>query len=360
MKMNKNKTYFLALNRIKNVGPRTVMKLLQRFPELEELFTLKTHELEQIGLKSSISSEISTFDFNLIDEDFIWEENANHKVLTIEDEEYPYLLKQIYDPPFVLYSAGKTDFLNNASLAIVGSRNPTSVGGENAYRFSRELAKIPLVIISGLALGVDKYAHKGAIDAGGKTIAVLGSGIDCIYPHRHLKLAEEIEEKGLLLSEFPLKTKPHALHFPRRNRIISGLSLATLVIEAAIKSGSLITARFALEQNRDVLAIPGSIHNPQSRGCNKLIRDGAKLVTSIDDVLNELSLEFQNNCKESATSLAKDVENLVKFIGFEVTSIDKIIERSSLSIEQVMSELAILELEGAITKVAGGYERCVK
>lgn len=357
--MNNNKKYLLALNRIKNVGPRTVFKLLAKFENLEELFKLNAKGLEQIGLKKSVVSEIINFNFNEIDKDFLWEQTTNHKIITIDDEDYPYLLKQIYDPPFVLYLAGESGFLSDKGVAIVGSRNPSAIGMENCYRFAKELAKRDLVIVSGLALGIDKFAHKGAIDVSGKTIAVLGSGIDCIYPVANLDLANTIMEKGLLISEFPLSTRPHALHFPRRNRIISGLSLATLVIEAAVKSGSLITARFAIEQNRDVLAIPGSIHNPQSRGCHQLIRDGAKLVTSIDDVLDELSLEFQKNSKENFASLANDVENLVKFIGFEITTVDKIIERSGLTIEQVMSELALLEIEGVVTKVASGYIRCI-
>jgi DNA processing protein len=214
-------------------------------------------------------------------------------------------------------------------------------------------------IVSGLALGVDAQAHLGCLAAQGQTIAVLGTGIDCIYPRRHLKLAEQIRENGLVISEFPLKSPPIAGHFPRRNRIISGLSLSTLVIEAAIKSGSLITARMAIEQNRDVLAIPGSIHNPLARGCHYLLQQGAKLVTSINDVLNELRLDtppFPTD--KSIFSLASESENLVKFIGFETTSIDKMIVRSGFSIEEITNELAELELQGTITAVPGGYIRC--
>jgi len=210
-----------------------------------------------------------------------------------------------------------------------------------------------------LALGIDAQAHIGCLEAGGQTIAVLGTGIDCIYPRRHLKLAEQIPQNGLLLSEFPLNSPPIAGHFPRRNRIISGLSLCTLVIEAAIKSGSLITAKMALEQNRDVLAIPGSIHNPLARGCHYLLQQGAKLVTSAKDVLDELRIEHHQITNDKPLfSLASGNENLVKFIGFEMTSVDQIIIRSGFSVEQVTGELAELELLGTIMSVPGGYMRC--
>ncbi|MFI4963292.1 MAG: DNA-processing protein DprA, partial [Legionellales bacterium] len=216
-----------------------------------------------------------------------------------------------------------------------------------------------ITIVSGLALGIDAQAHIGCLEAKGRTVGVMGTGIDCIYPRRHVQLAEQIREKGLLISEFPLKSPPIAGHFPRRNRIISGLSLCTLVIEAAIKSGSLITARMALEQNRDVLAIPGSIHNPLARGCHYLLQQGAKLVTSVADVLDELRIEHQTLPAEKAViSLASGNKNLVQFIGFETTSIDQVIERSGYAVELVLGGLAELELHGAVVCVPGGYIRC--
>lgn len=355
-----NIRYHLALNRMNKIGPRTVKKLQKRWPDLHEMFQLSAQQLENAGLPPLLAKTIKDFDLNLVDADLNWVEADNHHhLLTWDSINYPVLLKEIADPPVVLYAKGQLSSLDQPKLAIVGSRNPSVTGSENAKYFSKELATHHITIISGLALGIDAQAHIGCLEAGGQTIAVLGTGIDCIYPHRHLKLAEQITQNGLLLSEFPLKSPPIAGHFPRRNRIISGLSLCTLVIEAAIKSGSLITARMALEQNRDVLAIPGSIHNPLARGCHLLLQQGAKLVTSVNDVLDELRMEHhQISTDKPIFSLASGNENLVKFIGFEMTSVDQIIVRSGYSVEQVIGELAELELLGAIMSVPGGYLRC--
>ena len=354
-----NIRYYLALNRMNKVGPRTVMKLQKRWPDLQEMFQLSTQQLESAGLPSLLAQTITGFDLNLVDADLEWLESANNHLLTWDSKEYPALLKEIADPPFVLYAKGQLSTLEQPKLAIVGSRNPSITGSENAKHFAHELAAHNITITSGLALGIDAQAHIGCLEAGGQTIAVLGTGIDCIYPRRHLKLAEQISQNGLLISEFPLKSPPIAGHFPRRNRIISGLSLCTLVIEAAIKSGSLITARLALEQNRDVLAIPGSIHNPLARGCHYLLQQGAKLVTSVNDVLDELRIEHhQVTTDKKLFSLASEKGNLVQFIGFETTSVDQIIIRSGCSVEQVTGELAELELLGTIKSVPGGYMRC--
>ncbi|HRD69035.1 MAG TPA: DNA-processing protein DprA [Legionella sp.] len=355
-----NMRYFLALNRMSQVGPRTVAKLLQKWPDLSNLFKLSTNEMLKAKLPLSLSQTISGFDLKTVDADLKWSETSdNNHLITWDSPLYPALLKEINDPPVVLYAKGQLSALNQPQLAIVGSRNPSVIGSENAYHFSKELARNGITIISGLALGIDAEAHKGCLAADGQTIAVLGTGIDCIYPRRHIQLAGHITQNGLLISEFPLKSPPIAGHFPRRNRIISGLSLCTLVIEAAIKSGSLITARMALDQNRDVLAIPGSIHNPLARGCHYLLQQGAKLVTSVNDVLDELIMDRQQQTIDKPIfSLASGNENLVKFIGFETTSIDQIILRSGLSVEQVTGELAELELQGAVISVSGGYIRC--
>ncbi|MCL9684791.1 DNA-processing protein DprA [Legionella maioricensis] len=355
-----NLRYYLALNRMKQIGPRTVSKLEKRWPDLHEMFQLSAHELESAGLPPLLAQTIAGFDLKQVDADFHWQEaGENHHLLTWNCKNYPALLKEIADPPVVLYAKGKLSCLDSPKLAIVGSRNPSVTGSENAKQFAKELAHYPLTIVSGLALGIDAQAHIGCLEALGQTIAVLGTGIDCIYPRRHIKLAEQITHNGLLISEFPLKSPPIAGHFPRRNRIISGLSLCILVIEAAIKSGSLITARMALEQNRDVLAIPGSIHNPLARGCHHLLQQGAKLVTSVNDVLDELRIEHhQLTAEKPIFSLASGNENLVKFIGFEMTSVDQIIMRSGCSVEQVTGELAKLELLGTIRSVPGGYMRC--
>lgn len=354
-----NLRFFLALNRIKGAGPRTVAKWLRRWPDLEELFQQSAAQLEKEGLPSGLAQAIAAFDFRLVEGDLAWLEQEEHHILTCDDPQYPSLLKEIHDPPLVLYAAGQISSLQGPALAMVGSRNPSVVGSENAEYFAKELASRGVTIVSGLALGIDAQSHRGCLAAQGATIAVMGTGIDHVYPLRHRSLAQEIKKKGLLLSEFPLKSPPVAGHFPRRNRIISGLALATLVVEAAIKSGSLITARFALEQNRDVLAIPGSIHNPKARGCHYLLKQGARLVTSIEDVVEELNLEqqiFQQ--KINALKLANSNEKLVKCIGFELTTLDQVMARSGLEFEQVACGLADLELEGIVKAVPGGYMRC--
>ena len=355
-----NLTYLLALNRMNKIGPRTVAKLLKRWPDLHQMFQLSLAELEAAGLPPLLAQTISDFDLNWVKADLDWLNAAdNHHLLTWDSPDYPSLLKEIADPPVILYAKGQLSTFAQPRLAVVGSRNPSIIGSENAKNFSKELSNHGITIVSGLALGIDAQAHLGCLEAKGRTIAVLGTGIDCIYPRRHLKLAEQITHNGLLISEFPLKSPPIAGHFLRRNRIISGLSLCTLVIEAAIKSGSLITARMALEQNRDVLAIPGSIHNPLARGCHYLLQQGAKLVASVTDVLEELRVEpYQLSTDKPIFSLASRNENLVKFIGFEMTSIDQIIVRSGYTVEHVTKEVAELELQGTVKSIPGGYIRC--
>ena len=355
-----NLSYYLALNRMERIGPRTVAKLQNRWPDLQQMFQLSATELEQAGLSPALAQIITGFDLNLVDTDLDWLESSDeHHILTWDSQEYPDLLKEINDPPIVLYAKGQLSCLQKTTLAVVGSRNPTVTGIENARNFAKALASHGITIVSGMALGIDAQAHMGCLEAGGQTIAVFGTGIDCIYPNQHLKLSQQITQNGLLISEFPLKSPPIAGHFPRRNRIISGLSLCTLVVESAIKSGSLITARMALEQNRDVLAIPGSIHNPLARGCHYLLQQGAKLVTSVADVLEELRIESdQQPTEKTILPLASRNKNLVKFIGFEMTTVDQIILRSGCTVEQVMSELAELELNGAVVSVPGGYMRC--
>lgn len=355
----KNKQYLLALNRINQIGPRTTAKLLARWPDLEELFQLSAQQLQSAGLPAAMANSIAAFNLAEVEKDWRWQEQEGHFLLTWADADYPFLLKEIHDPPPVLYARGHLSGLRQPTVAMVGTRKPSVTGSETAWRFAFELAAHQVTIVSGLALGIDAQAHSGCLQAGGKTIAVMGTGIDCIYPRRHQRMAENICQNGLLLSEFPLQTAPIAGHFPRRNRIISGLSLAILVVEAAVRSGSLITARLALEQNRDVLAIPGSIHNPQARGCHYLLQQGARLVTSSEDVLNELQLDVIKMAGDDPMpALACENKKLVKCIGFETTTVDQIIERSGLSVGKVACDLAELELQGIVKAVPGGYMRC--
>ncbi|MBA2657623.1 MAG: DNA-protecting protein DprA [Tatlockia sp.] len=355
-----NNYYLLALNRISQIGPRTILKLLKRWPELEEMFALNSEQLQHLGLPAQMAHSIANFDLCDVEADLRWQEQKNHHILTWANPTYPKLLKEIYDPPAVLYLKGSLAGLQQNALAIVGSRKPSITGAETSKRFAYELSTNQITIISGLALGIDSQAHQGCLDAKGATIAVMGTGIDCIYPRQNRELAEKICQKGLLITEFPLKTSARAGHFPRRNRIISGLSLATLVVEAAIRSGSLITARSALDQNRDVFAIPSSIHNPQARGCHHLLQQGAKLVTSSQDIMDELGIVSHCSVETNKLgALARDDKNLVKCIGFETTTVDQIIFRSGLDVQEVACGIATLEIKGAIKAVPGGYMRCL-
>ena len=292
-----------------------------------------------------------------------WLQQENHHLLRLGHDAYPELLAGIAGAPAQLYVAGNPELLHLPALAIVGSRNPTSGGARNAFEFARHLAATGFCIVSGLAQGIDAAAHRGALAAGAPTIAFLGHGIDRVYPACNRELAHEIAYHGALVSEFPLGTAPNRALFPQRNRLISGISLGTLVVEAARRSGSLITARLAAEQGREVFAIPGSIHNPLTRGCHQLIRQGAKLVEGADDIIAELAplvshlLEAMNAPEAHAEATVEGDTEYVKLLdalGHDPVNIDELVERSGLTIDQVSSMLLILELEGKIEKLSGG------
>ena len=292
-----------------------------------------------------------------------WVQQENHHRIRLGDEAYPELLAGIPGPPERLYVVGDPEILHLPALAIVGSRNPTSGGAQNAFEFARHLGRTGFCIVSGLAQGIDAAAHRGALAAKAPTVAFLGHGIDRVYPAVNHDLAREIARHGALVSEFPLGTAPNRALFPQRNRLISGLSLGTLVVEAARRSGSLITARLASEQGREVFAIPGSIHNPLTRGCHQLIRQGAKLVEAADDIVAELAPLIGHMLQTIDTALSPDeagVEvdeeyvKLLEALGHDPVSADEIVERSGLTIDQVSSMLLILELEGKIEKLSGG------
>jgi DNA processing protein len=295
--------------------------------------------------------------------DETWLEAPNHHIIAAESDDFPELLRQIPGPPTHLYVVGNKDALHLPALAIVGSRNPTSGGVQNAFSFSKHLASSGFCIVSGLAQGIDTAAHEGALAAGATTVAFLGHGIDRVYPAVNRDLARRISVSGALCSEYPLGSPPRREHFPQRNRLISGLSLGTLVVEAARRSGSLITARTASEQGREVFAIPGSIHNPLSRGCHRLIKQGAKLVESADDIVSELGPLtghlLQNadiSTKPAGVSSDTDVEyvELLSALGYDPQSADQIAQQSGLTIDRVSSMLLILELEGKIQVQPGG------
>lgn len=282
-------------------------------------------------------------------------EGADRHVLTLGDADYPADLLQTQDPPLLLYVLGQLGALQHPQrLAVVGSRNPTPQGALNARQFAQALGEAGVCIVSGLALGVDGAAHEGALDAGAPTVAVVGTGLDRVYPRRHLDLAHRIVTRGALVSEYPLGTPPLAPNFPRRNRIIAGLSQGTLVVEAALQSGSLITARLAAEQGREVFAIPGSIHSPQARGCHALIRQGAKLVESAQDILEELRVPDPFAPSRAPASEVLPEDSLLAVMGFDPVSLDALQARCGLDTATLQARLLELELDGHLGRLPGG------
>ncbi len=289
-----------------------------------------------------------------------WLDAEGHHLITWQDQDYPDQLRETAAPPVLLYGKGRRELLGQNCLAIVGSRNATPQGEANAEAFAQILSEAGITIVSGLALGIDAAAHRGGLRGAGSTIAVVGTGLDRVYPARNKELARAIAENGLLLSEFPLGTISAAGHFPRRNRIISGLSHAVLVVEAALNSGSLITARLALEQGREVLAIPGSIHSPLSKGCHALIKQGAKLVESARDIAEELSWPAVAAAGAATSGKTIATDPLLQHLGFDPASLDQLAERSGLTVEALSAKLLTLELEGRVTQLPGGrYQRLV-
>jgi DNA processing protein len=287
--------------------------------------------------------------------DWLQAEPQTRRVLTLADPDYPGTLLQTEDPPLLLYASGQAVREWPRSIAVVGSRNPTAQGAINARQFGRAFAQAGYTVVSGLALGVDAAAHEGALEgaAAGQlaTIAVVGTGLDIVYPKQHAQLAHEIAQRGLLLSEYPLRMGPLAANFPRRNRIIAGLGLGTLVVEAALQSGSLITARMAAEQGKDVFAIPGSIHSPQARGCHALLKQGAKLVETASDVLEELA---PGTTARDVPEAAVDDQPLLRTMGFDPVSIDALVARTGTSASELQAALLELELQGHVARLAGG------
>lgn len=284
-------------------------------------------------------------------------QGGERHALTLADPRYPTSLLDTADPPLLLFVHGRLDALSHAQrLAIVGSRNPTPQGAQNAQAFAQSLAAAGLTIVSGLALGIDGAAHEGALRAGGFTLAVVGTGLDRVYPSRHRDLAHRIVAQGALISEYPLGTPPLAHHFPQRNRVIAGLSMGTLVVEAALQSGSLITARLASEQGREVFAIPGSIHAPQSRGCHALIRQGAKLVESAQDVLEELRLAdpAPRVVEAPPEPCGAADDDLLSALGHDPVGLDDLLARTGLPTSALQARLLELELQGLVARLPGG------
>lgn len=394
----------LLLNRLPGIGSSTWSALMTQFTSVRQLLATDPenlpigdsakrllHAYQNYGENSDIAKTISA--------ELSWCEAQGVTLLSLCDESYPELLRQIHRPPPILYVLGDGTQLHRPQIAVVGSRKPSPGGLENAHAFSQFLASSGFTVTSGLALGVDGAAHKGALKAGGNTVAVLGCGIDCIYPYRHRALSEEILQKGgAIISEFPVGTAPGPDLFPQRNRIISGLSLGVLVVEGALRSGSLITAREGMQQGREVFVIPGSIHNPQSKGCHKLIKEGATLVESGQDMVDELqglmalksaelarlpqlSLFADDNpdtrpeqvrefgSKSVPKQIQKELpmgplepltgveQNVLSLLGFDPVTMDTLLHRTQLSASELGVHLMSLELKACLKQTPYGYER---
>ena len=372
---------WLRLSLTHGVGNETMRRLMAAFGLPEAVFTQSSSTLRQVVSAAqalALQQEPEAW-HTLLDDTWEWlqtpaDPKVQRAIVTLGDKDYPSALLEMPDPPMMLYALGQTDWLAKleatSCIAVVGSRNPTPQGEHNAKAFAQALSSAGLTVVSGMALGVDGAAHQGALAGAAPealaTIAVVGTGLDRVYPRHHLQLAHQIAQRGLILSEYPLGTPPLNANFPKRNRIISGLSQATLVVEAALKSGSLITAKQSLEQGKEVLAIPGSIHSTQSKGCHALIKQGAKLVESAQDVLEELRVSdpfksSQSPSTEEEESALTPEAQLLACMGFDPVGLDALQARCGLETASLQTQLLTLELAGRIGRLPGGlFQRIAK
>ncbi len=340
-------------------GTRGFLNRLHRAGAPESLFSASRASLEALGASPALIDYLRAPDWARVDRDLEWLSQPGHCCIGIRDPRYPPLLREIPLPPPLLLVAGDPTALTCRQVAVVGSRNPSPNGERTAGQLAAGLAASGYAVTSGLALGIDAAGHRGALSVGGRTIAVLGTGLDQVYPRSHGALMQEIASSGAVVSEFPLGTPPRAANFPRRNRLISGSSLGTLVVEAALRSGSLITARLAAEQGREVFAVPGSIHHPLSRGCHMLIREGAKLVETIGDILEELGeTESPEAGSPEPVTAPRDLDDasrtLLKYVACEPTSVDTLVAATGFSAEHTTALLVELELNGYVASTASG------
>jgi DNA processing protein len=360
---------WLRLIQLPGLGAVTLKQLWQALGSAEALVRASKAELLELGFSANLASSLAKaapLSGELTESLERWLQQPQHRLLSLDDPQYPPQLMQLDDPPPLLYVVGDPQLLGYPQLALVGSRNASAQGLIDAQRFARQLSEAGLVPTSGLALGIDGAAHRGALEGLGLTVAVLGTGIDRIYPARHRQLAQQIvDQGGALVSELPLGTAALAHNFPKRNRIISGLSLGVLVIEAALQSGSLISARLAAEQGREVFALPGSIHNPVSRGCHQLIRQGAVLVSDTQQIIDELAAQLPlrpavrrepSEALEDA-GLSSSEQQLISALGWEPVALDLLVIRVQQPVAQLQAGLLALELRGLVVTVAGGYQR---
>ncbi len=350
------KAFWVGLSIVPGIGPAKFRRLVDALGSPEAVWKARPGHLAEAGTdRRTVESLVVTR--NRIDLEREMEKllRLDVQVVTLEDDAYPHPLQTIADPPPILYIRGQILPSDDLAVAIVGTRKPTVYGRQSAELFSKGLAENGVTVVSGLARGIDTFAHRAALDAGGRTLAVLGSGLDIIYPGENRKLAAEIVEQGALVSEFPLGTKPDGVNFPRRNRIISGLSLASLIVEAGETSGALITAEFALEQGREVFAVPGNIFSPASRGPNRLISEGAKPICGMEDLLEELNLEsaVQQSAARCAIPESDSEAQVYRCLSHEPLHIDEVRRVVCLPISVVSSALTMLELKGLARQVGG-------
>ncbi|SFI65134.1 DNA-processing protein DprA [Nitrosomonas sp. Nm34] len=353
---------WLNLILIDNLSSESIRKLLIAFGSPREILSADTYQLERIVKKQAAHNLGRRADKSKVDGALKWLEDPSNHIITLADHDYPKLLLNIADPPPLLYLKGQRKLLNSSALAVVGSRNATPQGIINASAFAEAASNAGFCIISGMAQGIDTAAHQGGLRGISASIAVVGTGLDIVYPARNRELAHQLAKEGAIISEFPLGMPALGKNFPRRNRIISGMSLGCLVVEATLHSGSLITAKQALEQGREVMAIPGSIHSPLSKGCHALIKQGAKLIENIQDILDELNC--QTALSHENTNIALDFSGsqedslLLPHLGYDVIDIDTLCMRSGLTVEAVSAMLLTLELNGMVASLPGGrYQR---
>ncbi len=359
---------FLRLFHVFGIGRVSLLDLREKFGgDFNQIFNISRNDLETAGLSTKQIDQIKSPNDTQVEKELAWAEQPGNHIICFDDDAYPTLLKQTTNYPALPYCSGNIGLLSNPQIAIVGSRNCTPGGAKTAHDFAAYLSNAGITITSGMAIGIDTHAHVGALTSIGKTIAVTGTGLDKIYPAKNRQLAYDIHSDGLLVTEFPLGTSPRSENFPRRNRIISGLSVATLVVEAAHRSGSLITAHQAVDQGREVFAIPGSIHNPQVRGCHQLIREGARLADKASDIIGDLSSllgyiasqpvttqpDYDSN--KSSKKLDRVHGELLEQMGYDPISADTLVGRSGLTIDKVSSMLLLLELDELIQPAPGGY-----
>jgi len=363
---------WILLVKAPGLGPVRIRKLLEKFITPAKILSASHKELHACKIPQAAIRWLKQARAKDIKHELAWLAHENHHAITISADNYPPLLAELHDAPPLLFVKGNVALITSPQLAIVGSRHPSTNGKEHAFQFAQYLSTSGLLITSGLAQGVDAYSHQGALSKG-STIAVCATGLDRVYPANHHKLAHQISKNGALVSEFLPGTEARKESFPRRNRLISGLSLGTLVVEASLRSGSLITAQCAVEQGREVFAIPGSIHNPLSKGCHQLIKQGAKLVETAADVIEELQSHLQaaihglnsntdkpmSRARSAINNLTPEYQRLLENIGYSAISIDELVSKTGFKAAEISSMLLILELDGQIKPAGSGlYLRC--